>query len=302
MPEAIQPVDIPVSAGGVVVGSSRCNPCERGFRFGGRFEHFCVAFPNRALWIQPEHYPAFVADSTKATLYGPGEEFERRAIDPAGGQADWMLFSTAIMEEVLAELNLLNRRRDEISFGRPYARATPAVHLGRRSLHDAVRHDSPDLLYVEEAAINLLKTILALPAGERPKRPPTTCSRRHYDLVQETCAYLNRTSSENQSLTSIASAVGASVFHLCRVFRRTTGRTIHRYRNELRLRDAVLALEHGDQDLLTIALASGYSGHSHFTLAFRQLFGVTPSQFRERRRQRAHALPCDQLTENVDGR
>ena len=286
MQKAVEPVHTSLAAGGVVVGSSRCNPSDPGFRFGGRFGSFCVGFPNLALWIQPEHHPAFVADSTKVTLYGPGEEFERRAIDPAGGQADWILFSTAIVEEVLVGLSARHRVPDEISFHRPYVDATAAVHLGHRYLHDAVRHGSQDLLYVEEAAINLLAMTVAEPLGERPKRWPTACSRRHYDLVQETCAYLNRTSSQNQSLKSIARAVGTSVFHLCRVFRRITGRTIHRYRHELRLHDAVVALENSEQDLLTIALASGYSGHSHFTSAFRHAFGLTPSRFREQRRAR----------------
>jgi AraC family transcriptional regulator len=280
------PVVASLSAGGVVVGSSRCRPCDPGFRFGGRFGGFCLAFPKLALWIQPEHHPRFVADSTKVTLYGPNEEFERRAIDPAGGQADWILFSTAIVEEVFVGLRILPRASDEISFDRPYVNAPASMHLAQRCLHDAVGHGSRDFLYVEEAAITLLATALAAPDGEHPNLSSGECSRRHYDLVQATCAHLGQTSRQNQSLKSIATAVGASVFHLSRVFRRVTGLTIHRYRNELRLRDAVVALENSNQDLLTIALASGYSGHSHFTAAFRQAFGVTPSGFREQRGER----------------
>ena len=34
-------------------------------------------------------------------------------------------------------------------------------------------------------------------------------------------------------------------------------------------------------DILTIALAAGFSHHSHFTMAFRTTFGVLPSEFRQ---------------------
>jgi AraC-like DNA-binding protein len=290
MHEAAARVQTSLSAGGVVVGASRCNPCDPGFRFGGRFGRFCLGFPNRALWIQPEHHPAFVADSTKVTLYGPHDEFERRGIDPAGGDADWIAFSPAIVEQVFVGMSLLRRGRDDVSFDRPYVNATASTLLAHRGLRDAVRYGSRDLVFVEESAIALLATVLAASDYEDTKPVTRECSRRHYDLVQDTCAYLNRTFKRNQSLSTIATAVGTSVFHLCRVFRRLTGRTIHGYRNELRLRAAVGSLENSDLDLLTIAVACGYSGHSHFTAAFRHTFGLTPSRFRELRRARARGL------------
>ena len=69
------------------------------------------------------------------------------------------------------------------------------------------------------------------------------------------------------------------MFHLCRIFKRHTGQTIHGYRNQLRLRKSLDLLGDTD-DILRLALALGYSGHSHFTAAFHRLFGMTPSAFR----------------------
>jgi AraC-like DNA-binding protein len=266
-------------AASIVVGSSRCHPADPSFRLGGRFGSFCLAFPRRALWIQPEHHHAFVADSTKVTVYGPDDEFGRRAIDPAGGDADWIAFSPAIMDEATVS-----------AFNRPYVHATASMLLANRCLHDAVQGGSRDRLFVEESAVSLLAAVLAAPRDGRAEAASAGLSRRHYELVQETCAYLNRTFKQNHSLDTIAEAVGTSVFHLCRVFKRVSGKTIHGYRNELRVRDAVVVLANSDSDLLTIALASGYSGHSHFTAAFRQTFGLTPSRFRELRRARARGL------------
>ena len=109
----------------------------------------------------------------------------------------------------------------------------------------------------------------------------------HQALVDKALARLHLTFSSQERLEDLAAAVGSSVFHLCRVFRKQTGFTICRYRHELRLKKAEALLAHGSDDILTIAVALGYSGHSHFTGVFRRRFGVTPSAFRNALRGRA---------------
>jgi AraC-like DNA-binding protein len=83
------------------------------------------------------------------------------------------------------------------------------------------------------------------------------------------------------TLTRIAAALGVSVFHLCRSFRRATGLTLHGYRDEVRLRMALERLEQGEGDLTRLGLELGYSSHSHFTAAFRRSFGRPPSAARK---------------------
>jgi AraC-like DNA-binding protein len=86
---------------------------------------------------------------------------------------------------------------------------------------------------------------------------------------------------ERLTLTRIARALGVSVFHLCRSFRRATGLTLHAYRDQVRLRAALERLEQGERDLTRLALDLGYSSHSHFTAAFRRSFGTSPSRTRK---------------------
>jgi AraC-like DNA-binding protein len=104
--------------------------------------------------------------------------------------------------------------------------------------------------------------------------------REHQEIVEATCAALNRSFWRSDSLSEIADWVGVSVFHLCRVFRHVTGGTIHQHREQLRLRTALQAVTESHEDLLSIAVRLGYSGHSHFTGAFHRWFGVTPSMVR----------------------
>jgi AraC-like DNA-binding protein len=80
-----------------------------------------------------------------------------------------------------------------------------------------------------------------------------------------------------QLLRDVASEVGMSVYHLCRTFQRVTGKTLHQYRSDLRVRYCLDSVRLGDSRVVDIALEAGFSSHSHFTSAFRQAFGETPS-------------------------
>jgi AraC-like DNA-binding protein len=53
---------------------------------------------------------------------------------------------------------------------------------------------------------------------------------------------------------------------------------LHRYQLRLRLARALDLLGQYD-DLTSLSLHLGFSGHSHFTAAFRQTYGRTPTEF-----------------------
>jgi AraC-like DNA-binding protein len=92
---------------------------------------------------------------------------------------------------------------------------------------------------------------------------------------------------EPSSLGELAEVTGYSVFHTCRVFRATTGTTIHGFRRELRLRHALALILDSAAPLTDIALATGFASQSHLTNLFRARFGVTPARARTRDGQRA---------------
>jgi len=87
---------------------------------------------------------------------------------------------------------------------------------------------------------------------------------------------------EPTSLGELAAATGYSVFHACRVFRATTGTTIHGFRRELRLRHALARILDDTAPLTEIAAATGFASQSHLTNRFRARFGVTPARARTR--------------------
>ncbi|MEO8705265.1 MAG: helix-turn-helix transcriptional regulator [Kofleriaceae bacterium] len=110
---------------------------------------------------------------------------------------------------------------------------------------------------------------------------------RDRDLAGGISHLLRLAYAENSSLAELADRAGYSMFHACRVFRATTGHTIHGFRRELRLRHALARILDGDEPLVEIASHTGFASQSHLTNLFRARFGVTPAKARTAAGQRS---------------
>lgn len=81
-----------------------------------------------------------------------------------------------------------------------------------------------------------------------------------------------------ESFERLARKSGASVRTLARLFRRETGLTFTRWRQQARLMEALRRLAAGDP-ITIVALDLGYATPSAFTYMFRRALGVPPSRF-----------------------
>ena len=82
------------------------------------------------------------------------------------------------------------------------------------------------------------------------------------------------------SLTTLAAETGYSRAHFLRMFRVATGQTPHQYLLGLRLENAVRMMKNRSMALVDVAVACGFSSHTHFMKVFRSRFGLLPSQYR----------------------
>jgi len=89
---------------------------------------------------------------------------------------------------------------------------------------------------------------------------------------------------EDLSLEKLARLAHFSPFHFHRIFKALVGESVHEHVRRLRLEAAAMLLKTTDRSVTQIAFDAGYETHEAFTRAFRQLFGVSPSQFRADRR------------------
>ncbi len=86
---------------------------------------------------------------------------------------------------------------------------------------------------------------------------------------------------------AIAHRVGVTTRHLQRLFRAHTGISPARFYMDLRLRQARLLLQQTRMPVLEVAVAVGFSSHSHFSKRYRERYGRTPQQERAARRKMA---------------
>lgn len=197
--------------------------------------------------------------------------------------ADAVLDATAIFDPLAAD-------HPSVPFRITHAPLTPDVLFRFRALRRALRTGAasgsrfPDTLAVEDEALMLLGLVLrdgyhahGVRHGIRTAGHRSSTMRDRRELVERTKEALAIQPGKTWSLAALAREVNSSPYHLTRVFREHVGLPVHGYLLRLRFAIALERIEAGESNLSTIALALGFSSHSHFTTAFRRAFGAAPT-------------------------
>jgi AraC-like DNA-binding protein len=153
----------------------------------------------------------------------------------------------------------------------------PDIDLEHRLLLAAARRGAdPDELF-ERAVLLAARTLeQAEPGRVASGRPATARARRLLsDGAREALA-----DDPDRSLADLARELAVSPYHLSRVFKAATGRSISRHRMRLRARFAMERLAGGDRDLARLAADLGFADHSHLCRVVRSETGATPSALR----------------------
>jgi AraC family transcriptional regulator len=87
---------------------------------------------------------------------------------------------------------------------------------------------------------------------------------------------------EDITLDDLAQEAGYSKYHLHRMFSGLVGFSVHQYIRRRRLTEAARQLLFSHRAILDIAIAYGYASQQAFTLAFKEMYKLTPQQFRKR--------------------
>ena len=101
-------------------------------------------------------------------------------------------------------------------------------------------------------------------------------------LVLKAREYIDKHKTEELSLTDVAKAAGASVFHFCKVFHKATGLKFTDYVARVRLEDARTRLLNPNLRISEIAYDVGFQSLTQFNRTFKRVFGQSPSDFRAR--------------------
>jgi AraC family transcriptional regulator len=86
---------------------------------------------------------------------------------------------------------------------------------------------------------------------------------------------------DDMGLDEMAQAVGLSTAHFARMFRKSTGKTPHQFVLRQRIERAKTMLRAPDARVLDVAIACGFKTQQHFAQVFRDVWGVSPTEYRQ---------------------
>jgi AraC-like DNA-binding protein len=236
-----------------------------------------LVFPYRGVYVRHLGSDDAVAEANQVLFFNPGESY-RVSHPVAGGDSS---LSVDVSEPILRELAPPELLRDGPTLAfreqrrRLDARAQVLVALLRHSLREGIA----DTLEGESLALTLVRRAM----GPRTTHAPAAPGARR-TLVDRTKLVLAGDLARRWTLAEIAAEVGQSPVYLTQVFQQVEGLPLYRYQMRLRLARALDLLAESD-DITALSLDLGFSSHSHFTTAFRQAYGRSPSEFRQAARK-----------------
>ena len=109
----------------------------------------------------------------------------------------------------------------------------------------------------------------------------TSENRRH---IKSALEYITDHYSEKISISEMAQLAGFSENYFMSLFRQYVGMSCIQYVNHYRIQKAAHALEETTKSVSEIAMIHGFDNISYFNLQFRRTFGMTPREFRSKRK------------------
>lgn len=213
-------------------------------------------------------------------LHPSGSTIERRCETSSHDLSYWFAIKPDVYSEITAAHNIEHRLPTS-----PLC-PSPAMQLELGLLLRRIREGSATTLDVEANVIALLDSICGASgvAGQssgaaRGRAGTRARARRQADVAK---SFVDANLASGLDVSAVASEVGVSAFHLCRLFKAVNGITLHEYRIRQRLAFVVHRLvDRARLNLLDLALDAGFSSHSHLTRTFKNRLGIAPSIARD---------------------
>lgn len=231
-----------------------------------------LVFPYRGVYVRHVGNDQTVAEANQVLFFNAAEGYRVSHPVPGGDASLTLVISEPQLRELAPSALLrggetLKSRSQRLRID---ARAQALVALLRHSL----RHKLAEPLEAESLAFTLVQRAL----GPRTTHAAGASAGRQR-LVDRIKLVMASDLARRWTLAEIAAEVRGSPVYLTQVFQQVEGVPLYRYQLRLRLARALDLLAQYD-DLTALGLELGFSSHSHFSAAFRAVYGRTPSEFR----------------------
>lgn len=131
----------------------------------------------------------------------------------------------------------------------------------------------------EFLAASLLYKLIYFLMSENNILPNTKISEKNSNHISDILEYINENYTRTITLTELSTRFYISEFHLCRIFKKFTGRTIVEYINYLRIEKAKIILTTSDTSIKEVAKICGFKTTARFNHVFKEYERTNPSQF-----------------------
>lgn len=232
--------------------------------------HF--VFPYQGVYLQHVGRSLSVAEPNAVVVINDDEPY--RVSHPIkGGDSSLSIWAEPETLLELAPTDYL-RAPGRTAFKQSRLPIDPPTQALAAQLRHRLKKASFDRLEAETLTLALFRRTL----GERGSRTAGGSAARQ-KLVDLAKLVVSSDLGRRWTLAEIAAHIGVSPVYLTQVFQQVEGIPLYRYQLRLRLARALDLLK-DNANVTDLAFDLGFSSHSHFSAAFKQAYGQTPSAFR----------------------
>lgn len=127
----------------------------------------------------------------------------------------------------------------------------------------------------------LLFQIFFLITSHHPVKIMQPKEKKALDKLKLVLSYIQEHYSRPISIKEISEVCFYSESHFMKFFKDCMGTSFTQYLNEYRLQVAAQLLKEHKDNILDVAIASGFENLSYFNRAFKKKYGITPGQYRK---------------------
>ena len=98
-------------------------------------------------------------------------------------------------------------------------------------------------------------------------------------VMQKAMGYIQEHLTEDLRLETVAKAMALSPVYFHNLFKSATGKTLHDYIEEQRIKKAIYLLQTTNDSLTKVAYECGFSSQSYFSFAFKRRMQKTPRSY-----------------------
>jgi len=232
-----------------------------------------LVFPYRGVYVRYLGSDQAVAEANQVLFFNAEEGYRVSHPVPGGDASLTVILNESLLREISPRALLCDGVG--LAFRQQRLRIDPRAQVLVALLRHSLREKTAESLEAESLALTLVTRAL----GPRTTHAAgATVGRQR--LVDRIKLVLASDLARRWTLAEIASEVRGSPVYLTQVFQQVEGVPLYRYHLRLRLARGLDLLGQYD-DLTILSLDLGFSSHSHFSAAFREAYGRSPSEFRQ---------------------